>query len=83
VPRRAEPARGDNGDDLTIPEAMAIENLKRLARAWPQTLKLISMDGQLSVIHEGDWRFGHFDRIMRQETILAEIAGIPNEGGAW
>jgi hypothetical protein len=83
VRRRVGPATGDNGDDLTVAEAAAIENLRRLARAWPQTLRLISMDGALSVIHADDWRFGHFDRTMRQESILAEIDGIPNEGGAW
>jgi hypothetical protein len=74
---------GENGDDLTMAEAKAIAQLTTMARYWPQTLKLVSMDGRLCVIHEGDWRFGHFDRIERQESILAEIAGIPNEGGAW
>jgi hypothetical protein len=74
---------GENCDPLSVPEVRAIIMLKALARNWPQTLKLVSMDGGLSVIHTDDWRFGHFDRIERQESILAEIAGIPNEGGAW
>lgn len=75
----------DNGEQATGEEARAIRSLQRLARRWPKTLKLISMDGSLHVIHtdsEGLPEYGE-DREVRQACILADIRGIPNDGGSW
>lgn len=70
---------GDNGDPVTAGEFRAIQSLIRLARKWPPTLKLVSMDGQLYVMHAGDSRFA--DDHGREIVALAMIDGIPNEGG--
>lgn len=70
---------------LTDPELRTIAELQRLARRWPRSLTLVSMDGALSVIRTGDPRFG-FDSgngTERQQSIIAHIEGIPNDGGAW
>jgi hypothetical protein len=71
--------------ELTDDERRAIASLQRLGTRWPQTLKLVSMDGALSVIHANDPRFEseHRHAGERQECILAHIDGIPNDGGAW
>jgi hypothetical protein len=74
---------GDNGDLMTREEAIAIGQLQRLARHWPKTLKLVSMDGELHVIHSADERFHDPSNIVRIEAILAHITGIPNDGGGW
>lgn len=74
---------GDNGDRLTLGEATAIRQLRLLARRWPQTLKLVSMDGNLHVIRTSDPRYGLSFGPDRQEAIVADIDGIPNDGGAW
>ena len=69
---------------LTAKERRAIADLEQLAKRWPQTLTLLSYDGGLSVIHTAD-----FDTVAdgtasaRQELILANIDGIPNDGGGW
>jgi hypothetical protein len=68
------PFTADNGDALAPDEAMAIARLKMIARDWPQTLALVSMDGQLSVIRPGN---------VIGDPVLADIQGIPTDGGAW
>lgn len=73
----------DPFDVITAREAKAIASLKRLARAWPDSLRLISMDGALHIIHTDDPRFHDEGFTERQESIIADISGIPNEGGAW
>ena len=78
----AEP--DDNGNMITDDERRAIEDLRRLARKWPPTLRLVSMDGNLSVVHADDPRYALDNSIVaRQECILADIHGIPNDGGGW
>lgn len=68
----------------TNEERKAIAALEQLAKRWPQSLMLLSYDSGLSVIHTAD-----FDAIAdgtgseRQDLILADIDGIPNDGGAW
>lgn len=69
----------------TDPERAAIGALQQLAKRWPPSLKLISMDGNLHVIHQDDESIvSGFDAAPeRQARILADIDGIPNDGGAW
>lgn len=74
---------GDNGDPLTFEEAAALRQLRLLARRWPKTLRLISMDGGLHVMHAGDPRYDGISNLERCEVILASIDGIPNDGGSW
>lgn len=70
-------------DELTGPERNAIAALQRLAKRWPRSLKLVSMDGALAVIRNGDPRYGASGGVERQECIIAHVDGIPNDGGAW
>lgn len=76
----------DYGEETaTGPERAAIGALQRLAKRWPSSLKLISMDGNLHVIHQdgSDHASGFDSASERQARILADISGIPNDGGAW
>jgi hypothetical protein len=80
------PCVGDNGDELTQEEALAIAALRRLALRWPQTLKVVSMGGSLSVVHTNDPRWGLAPEAGSQSRpgcVLADIDGIPNDGGDW
>jgi hypothetical protein len=78
-----EAIEGANGSELTEDEARAVRSLDRLARRWPQTLKLVSMSGSLHVIHSADERFGSEVSTERGEAVLHTIHGIPNDGGDW
>jgi len=79
-----EPLIAENGNEITLEEYRAITALHRLARRWPQTLKLVSMSGALHVIHTDDQRFHDPDSPSRRgETVLDSISGIPNDGGDW
>jgi hypothetical protein len=73
----------DEAHETHVAECAAIEALQRLAKRWPQTLTLVSMDGALHVIHTGDERYGLSFGPDRQQAIIADIDGIPNDGGAW
>jgi hypothetical protein len=70
---------------LSDVERKAIASLERLAKRWPRSLKLVSMDGSLAVIRNGDPRFDSEQRVgvERQACVIAHIDGIPNDGGAW
>lgn len=63
--------------ELTTREAKAVAELKRLAKHWPQTLKLFSWSGSLVIFdiehpsHEG----------IANDEVLETIHGIPNDGG--
>jgi len=59
--------------DLTPDEARAIRSLKRLARSWPQSLKLFSWSGTLVVMDN--------DMPACSDAELDTITGIPNDGG--
>jgi hypothetical protein len=59
--------------DLTPVEASAIRSLKRLARKWPDTLKLFSWSGNLYVMDA--------EMAPGAEAALDAISGIPNDGG--
>lgn len=74
---------GVNGDPMTPEEVRAVQSLARLAKRWPQTLKLVSMGGGLHVIHTGDPRFGAALPSERGEAVLYSFDGIPNDGGDW
>lgn len=58
---------------LTAKEARAISDLKRLAKTWPQTLKLFSWSGSL-VIMDANMEAG-------AAAEMDQIVGIPNDGG--
>ena len=69
-------------EDLTSEERNAIAALQRLAKRWPPSLMLLSMDGNLEVVRSADWQqLAGADEL--PERIIATIDGIPNDGGAW
>jgi hypothetical protein len=76
-------AEDDNYAALTDEERKAIASLQRLAKRWPQSLKLVSMGGGLHVIRVGDPRFDGQYPGQRAEAVIASIDGIPNDGGDW
>lgn len=61
----------DNGERLTIVEGQVIASLHRLADRWPQTLKVVIVNGCLRVMHA--------DQPVRDSSVLAKIGGIPGE----
>lgn len=73
----------DDEFNLTAEEAKVIASLQRLAKRWPNTLRLVSMDGSLHVVRADDDRFHSEDSMERVQSIIADIHGIPHEGGAW
>jgi len=83
VPDRIADAIEANNAALTDAERKAITSLQQLAKHWPRTLTLVSMEGNLHVIRTGDERFGLPFGPDRQQAIIADIDGIPNDGGAW
>jgi hypothetical protein len=66
-----------------LDEARVIQALHQLAERWPKTLTLVSVGGSLSVIHTRDARLAAVDGLVRAESILDDIIGIPNDGGDW
>lgn len=68
-------------DDLTGAERKAVAALRRLARTWPRTLMLASMDGSLVVLRSADR--GSADGGINEDSVVADIRGIPNTGGSW
>lgn len=64
--------------DLTDEEQRAIDSLKRLAKRWPQTLKLYSWSGSLVVVSNDASLLDSYDP---NDLILDTIDGIPNDGG--
>lgn len=69
--------------NITEEERKAIASLQRLAKRWPRSLRLVSMGGELSVVHSNDERFFSDDTAERQEAVIGDIRGIPNTGGDW
>lgn len=69
--------------ELTDKERQAIASLERLAKDWPQSLMLLSRDSTLDVIRVSDYH-GMFDlsREERAGIVLAQVTGIPNDGGS-
>lgn len=61
---------------LTQREISVIVSLKRLARRWPDSLQLVSAAGTLVVVRTDDDREREF-----ADRVVAEIDGIPNDGG--
>jgi hypothetical protein len=57
---------------ITLEEAAAIRSLKRLAKKWPESLRLFSWSGTLIVVKRNN------DDI---DAEIATIEGIPNDGG--
>jgi hypothetical protein len=75
----------ENYAALTDEERATIASLQRLAKRWPKSLTLISMEGSLGVIRTADPRWADETKpsFERQDAIIADIDGIPNDGGAW
>jgi hypothetical protein len=67
---------GSESDPLTGEERNAITALERLARRWPQSLMLFSWSGSLCVIRNGDALLDD-----PGSAVIAQIDGIPNDGG--
>ena len=57
---------------LTIEEAAAIKSLKRLAKKWPQSLRLFSSSGTLLATKVNSHGI---------QAAVAYVEGIPNDGG--
>jgi len=57
---------------ITPEEAAAIRSLKRLAKKWPNSLKLFSWSGSLHVIKR---------KSNDIDASIATISNIPNDGG--
>jgi hypothetical protein len=57
---------------ITPEEAAAIRSLKRLAKKWPQSLRLFSWSGTLIIVKRNS------DDI---DASIAHIPNIPNDGG--
>lgn len=68
----------DNGHIVTEDEKRAIEALQRLAGRWPQSLTLFSWSGTLCIVRSEEDLFNGGDP---NDAIVAEIGGIPNDGG--
>lgn len=66
-------------DDLTADERRAIASLERLARRWPRSLKLASMDGSLLVYRAGDMP----DEVGEDGAVADLGSSIPNTGGGF
>jgi hypothetical protein len=70
-------------DEFTSEELAAIRSLKRLARKWPKTLTLLSMDGCLYVIRTADLGTVETSPDGAPDVPIVQIDGIPNDGGGW
>jgi hypothetical protein len=68
-------------------EQAVILALQELARDWPESVTLVSMDGGLSVVRSDLYHRAYDTEpngARRQEMcVLASIDGIPNDGGGW
>lgn len=64
-------------------ERKAVASLQRLAARWPRSLTLLSMGASLCVVRTGDERLDAFDSADRCAAIVANVDGIPNDGGDW
>lgn len=60
--------------DQAFAEKKAIRDLKRIAKSWPQTLKLFSASGSLMVLKNVGGAPDTHD-------VIDQIEGIPNDGG--
>lgn len=70
--------------DLNREERLAVAALERLAKRWPQSLRLFSWSGSLCVMKEPD--ASTVDEALEVERnyndyVVAHISGIPNDGG--
>jgi hypothetical protein len=57
---------------LTTEEARAINSLRRLAKKWPQSLRLFSHSGTLLATKANSHDI---------QAIVAYVEGMPNDGG--
>lgn len=69
--------------DLTDQERKAIASLQRLGKRWPRTLRLASLDGSLVVQDLRHPGVHSLDAAEREAAVVADIHGIPNDGGAY
>lgn len=66
---------------LNEDQARAVTSLQRLARSWPRSLMLASMEGELCVLRNDESRMSGDG--LNPDAVVATIKGIPNTGGAW
>jgi hypothetical protein len=57
---------------ITPEEAKAIRSIKRLAKKWPQSIRLFSWAGSLVVTKANNEDV---------QSVIAYVEGIPNDGG--
>jgi hypothetical protein len=75
-----EPVTGAQGEPgLSGRERRAIAILSALSAAWPSTLKLVSLNGRLSVVRSHDPRYV-LSPTERAKAVLASFDGIPSDG---
>lgn len=72
-------AAEDPAVTLTDEERRAIAALERLAKRWPRSLKLASMDGSLLVYRSGDAP----DEVGEDGAVADLGSSIPNTGGGF
>jgi len=80
--------KSDGPREMTVQERRVVFELRQVARHWPATIMLVSMDGGLQVVDKGAFHAGNDQRNLgaaeRQALcVLADIDGIPNDGGGW
>ncbi|WP_276972421.1 hypothetical protein [Ferrimicrobium acidiphilum] len=71
-------------DEFTTEELAAIKSLKRLARKWPKSLTLLSMEGSVYISRTADrGAIATRDCDTELDVPLVLIEGVPNDGGGW
>jgi hypothetical protein len=86
--RRAQADLTEFGEQVATDwERAVILALQELAKDWPPSVMLVSMDGGLQVVRADTYRTGNDAGLSRVEhhdsCVLANIDGIPNDGGGW
>jgi hypothetical protein len=77
------PIVADNGIIITPVEAAVIAALREVADVWPESLTLLSKDSGLCVVHTADYQAGRVEGAAGADFVIADIDGIPNDGGGW
>jgi len=79
--------RTDPTRPLTARERRVVDELRQLARHWPGSIMLVSMDGGLQVVDTAAFHAGNDANLngaeRQQACVLADIEGIPTDGGGW
>lgn len=86
--KRRQAELTDLGEQVaTARERAVILALQELARDWPSSLMLVSMDGGLQVVREDAYHAGFSASLgsagHQDSCVLANIDGIGADGGGW